>query len=85
MGPQRQLVAVQEWLYVIIVASLALYLVIGVAAWSWMILSGTEAPPAFTTIIATIAGGLVGIVTPLRGPATGSAEPSVSAAGGRAP
>ena len=71
MAPQRRLVDAQEWLYVIIVASLALYLVIGVIVWTWMIFSGIEAPAAFTTILATIAGGLVGIISPLRGPSAG--------------
>jgi len=66
----------QEWLYVIIVASLAAYLVIGVLAWTWMLLAGIAAPDAFTTIIATIAGGLVGIVTPLRGPVNTGEAPA---------
>jgi hypothetical protein len=61
---------VQEWLYVIIVASLALYLVIGILAWTWMILVGIPAPDAFTTILAAIAGALAGMVTPLQGPPT---------------
>jgi Na+/H+ antiporter NhaA len=74
MELQRRLISAQEWLYIIIVASLALYLVIGVVVWAWMIFSGITAPEAFTTIIATIAGGLVGIATPLRGPATRSTE-----------
>ncbi len=59
---------VQEWLYVIIVTSLALYLIIGVIVWAWMILAGVPAPDAFTTILAAIAGALAGIVTPLQGP-----------------
>lgn len=68
MAPRRRIEGVQEWLYVIIVASLALYLVIGVVTWSWMILAGVSAPDAFTTILAAIAGALAGIVTPLQGP-----------------
>jgi Na+/H+ antiporter NhaA len=59
---------VQEWLYVVIVASLALYLVIGVVAWTWMILAGVPAPAAFTTVLATIAGALAGMATPLAPP-----------------
>jgi hypothetical protein len=65
---QSRVQGVQEWLYVIIVAALALYLVIGVITWSWMILSGTATPEAFTTVLAAIAGALAGIVTPLQGP-----------------
>lgn len=59
---------VQDWLYVIIVGALALYLVIGVIAWTWMILAGVSAPDAFTTILAAIAGALAGVVTPLQRP-----------------
>jgi CHASE2 domain-containing sensor protein len=68
MARQRWVDGVQEWLYVIIVASLALYLVIGLLLWSWMILVGRATPDAFTTILAAIAGALAGIVTPLQGP-----------------
>jgi hypothetical protein len=73
---ERRFNQAQEWLYVIIVASLAAYLVIGVLAWTWMLLAGIAAPDAFTTIIATIAGGLVGIVTPLRGPVNTGEAPA---------
>lgn len=68
MTSPRRIQGVQEWLYVIIVTSLALYLVIGVVAWTWMILNGIPAPDAFTTILAAIAGALAGIVSPLQGP-----------------
>jgi hypothetical protein len=66
---QRGSKSVEEWLYVIIVGALALYLVIGVIAWTWMILAGIPAPDAFATILAAIAGALAGVITPLRGPA----------------
>ena len=65
----------QEWLYVIIVASLSLYLVIGVLVWSWMLFVGIPAPGAFTTILAAIAGAMAGIVTPLQGPPGRRQEP----------
>jgi hypothetical protein len=68
VAEQRRIQGVQEWLYVVIVGALALYLVIGVLAWSWMILAGVPAPDAFTTILAAIAGALAGIVTPLQAP-----------------
>lgn len=61
----------QEWLYVIIVGALAAYLVIGVVAWSWMILVGASTPEAFTTVLATIAGALAGVLSPLRAPGSG--------------
>lgn len=62
---QRRLAELQDWLYILIVGALAAYLVIGVVAWTWMLLAGISAPDSFTTILATIAGGLVGILTPL--------------------
>lgn len=75
MNSQRNVQTVQEWLYVVIVASLGLYLVIGVIAWTWMILSGIPAPDAFATILAAIAGALAGIVAPLQAPGTTPREP----------
>lgn len=78
MGDEGRRWSVQEWLYVIIVGALALYLVIGVLAWTWMILVGVPAPEAFTTVLAAIAGALAGVVTPLQGPAgnRGDSRPS---------
>lgn len=70
MNTRRSIQNVQEWLYVVIVAALALYLVIGVIAWTWMILAGIPAPDAFATILAAIAGALAGIVAPLQAPGT---------------
>ncbi|HWB71609.1 MAG TPA: hypothetical protein VG452_05275 [Egibacteraceae bacterium] len=64
---QRRLAEIQDWLYVVIVGALASYLVIGILAWTWMLVVGISAPDAFTTILATIAGGLVGILAPLGG------------------
>lgn len=68
MERQRSIQDIQAWLYVVVVAALGLYLVIGVLAWTWMILSGVAAPDAFATILAAIAGALAGIVTPLQRP-----------------
>ena len=73
-APRKNIQGTQEWLYVIIVASLALYFVIGVLAWTWMILAGIAAPSAFTTILAAIAGALAGIVTPLQAPPSRSSD-----------
>ncbi len=68
MNNRRRIESVQDWLYVVIIGSLALYLVIGVIAWTWMILSGIPAPDAFATILAAIAGALAGITAPLQAP-----------------
>ena len=63
---------VPEWLYVAIVATLCLYLIIGGIAWASFIFQGVPVPDSFTTLLATIAGGLVGVLAP-------------SASGGRPP
>lgn len=64
---EDRLAHIHDWLYVIIVTALAVYLVIGVVVWAWMLVSGVSAPGAFTTILSTIAGGLIGILAPLGG------------------
>jgi Na+/H+ antiporter NhaA len=61
----HRLAVINDWLYVVIVGALALYLIIGVIAWTWMLLTGVSAPGAFTTVLSTIAGGLIGILAPL--------------------
>lgn len=53
-----------NWLYALIVGSLALYLLVGVVAWVIMIFLGIDMPEGFAAILATIAGGLIGILTP---------------------
>jgi hypothetical protein len=63
-----------DWLYVAIVAALGLYFVIGGIAWTTFIYNGVPVPDSFTTILATIAGGLVGVLAPAAGPAR-SSEP----------
>jgi hypothetical protein len=68
MRTGRLLETIEDWLYVIIVASLALYLLIGVIAWTWMILTGIQAPGPFTTTIAATLGALAGVLTPLQRP-----------------
>jgi Na+/H+ antiporter NhaA len=78
---QQRLAEAQDWLYVVIVSALALYLVIGVVMWSWMILAGVPAPGSFTTILSTIAGGLIGVLAPLgRRPSGGATERDSGAA-----
>jgi hypothetical protein len=53
-----------NWLYALIVASLALYLLVGVVAWVIMIFLGIRMPDGLAATLATIAGGLIGILTP---------------------
>jgi hypothetical protein len=50
----------------IVAISLASYLVVGVVAWTWMIIDGIAVPGPFGTVIATIAGGLLGQLTMVR-------------------
>jgi hypothetical protein len=71
---QRRPSGLPDWLYVAIVAALGLYFVIGGIAWATFIHNGVPVPDSFTTILATIAGGLVGVLAPTAGPAR-SAEP----------
>jgi len=61
-----------DWLYVAIVAALGLYFIIGAIAWTTFIYNGIEVPDSFTTILATIAGGLVGVLAPTGGSARSS-------------
>jgi hypothetical protein len=58
-----------DWLSVAIVAALGLYFVVGGIAWIMFIDNGLAVPEWFTTILATIAGGLVGVLAPAGGPA----------------
>lgn len=74
MKRQWDLRTMQDLLYMVIVGALALYLVIGVIAWTWMILSGVAAPDAFATILAAIAGALAGVITPLSAPGSRDRE-----------
>jgi hypothetical protein len=54
-------------LYAAIVGALGLYFVIGGVAWATFIYNGVPVPDSFTTILATIAGGLVGVLAPSGG------------------
>lgn len=61
-----------DWLYLLVVASLGIYFVVGGVAWAIIAYDGREIPDSFSTILATIAGGLVGVMKPGgRSPATG--------------
>jgi hypothetical protein len=69
MQLQRRPSALPDWLYVAIVATLGLYFVIGGIAWTMFIYNRVPVPDSFTTILATIAGGLVGVLAPTGGTA----------------
>lgn len=75
MQLQRRSSGLPDWLYVAIVAALGLYFIIGAIAWTMFIYNGIPVPDSFTTILATIAGGLVGVLAPPGGP-TRSSQPS---------
>ena len=85
MQLQRRPSGLPDWLYVAIVAALGLYFVIGGIAWATFIYNGVPVPDSFTTILATIAGGLVGVLAPTAGPGRSSApwedEPPAPPAG----
>ena len=72
MQLQRRSSGLPEWLYIAIVAALGLYFVIGGIAWATFIWNGVTVPESFTTILATIAGGLVGVLAPTGGAAAPS-------------
>jgi uncharacterized membrane protein YbhN (UPF0104 family) len=67
MQLQRRPSGVPDWLYVGIVVALGLYFVIGGIAWTMFIFNGIQVPDSFITILATIAGGLVGVLSPTGG------------------
>jgi hypothetical protein len=72
MQLQQRPSGLPDWLYVAIVATLGLYFVIGVIAWTMFIYNGIAVPDSFATILATIAGGLVGVLAPTGGLARSS-------------
>lgn len=61
---QRRPLPVPDWLYLVVVTALALYFVIGAVAWAVIAYEGRTVPDSFSTILATIAGGLVGVLAP---------------------
>jgi hypothetical protein len=65
METEKHTVSIPEWLYTVIVASLGIYFIIGAVIWSVLAVSGRRMPDAFATILATIAGGLVGKLHPV--------------------
>lgn len=65
MGTEQRSATIPDWLYMMIVASLGIYFVIGAIVWSILVFSGRQMPDSFATILATIAGGLVGKLAPV--------------------
>jgi hypothetical protein len=61
---QSRPAALPSWLYLVVVGALALYFIIGAVAWAIIAYEGRNVPDSFSTILATIAGGLVGILAP---------------------
>jgi uncharacterized integral membrane protein len=51
------------WLYVFIVLVLGATLVTGVVSWVWLTFEDRALPAGLATVLATIAGGLVGALT----------------------
>lgn len=43
----------------VVVTALALYLVIGVVIWGWLIIDGRPVPAAFGNVLSAIAGGFL--------------------------
>jgi hypothetical protein len=64
-----------NWLHVAIVAVLGLYFIIGGIAWTVFIFNGRTVPDSFTTLLATIAGGLVGALATRGGATTVRPQP----------
>lgn len=63
-----------DWLYFAIVVALGVYFIIGGIAWTMFIYNGVQVPESFITLLATIAGGLVGVLAPARGPGRSSQD-----------
>ena len=63
MDPPQPQPRLPNWLFILIVASLGVYFVIGGIAWAMIAYDGRDVPDSFATILATIAGGLVGVLT----------------------
>jgi hypothetical protein len=81
MQLQRRPSGLPDWLYAAIVGALGLYFLIGGVAWATFIYNGVPVPDSFTTVLATIAGGLVGVLAPGGGPS----RPSEPGRGGLPP
>jgi hypothetical protein len=52
-----------DWLYILIVLILGATLLVGVVSWIWLTFENEQMPDGLATVLATIAGGLVGALT----------------------
>jgi uncharacterized membrane protein AbrB (regulator of aidB expression) len=52
-----------SWLYIFIVLILGATLIAGVISWIWLTFENKQLPDGLATVLATIAGGLVGVLT----------------------
>ena len=57
-----------NWLYIFIVLILGATLIAGVVSWIWLTFENKQLPDGLATVLATIAGGLVGVLTMGRRP-----------------
>ncbi|MDP8969315.1 MAG: hypothetical protein M3N52_02180 [Actinomycetota bacterium] len=56
--------SVSSWLYVLVAVTLSLALLAGGVAWVLLAFADKQMPDGLAAVLATIAGGLVGILTP---------------------
>jgi len=70
MAARRTSTTAPGWLYPLIVLILGATLIMGVVSWVWLTFEGESMPAGLATVLATIAGGLVGALTmsDMRGP-----------------
>ena len=62
--PTRRFTAFNDGLYLVIVTALALYFVIGGIAWAVLTYEGRQMPEGLAATIATVGGGLLGVLSP---------------------
>jgi hypothetical protein len=63
MAVRRRSTAPPGWLYLVIVLILGATLLIGVVSWIWLAFENDDMPDGLATLLATVAGGLVGALT----------------------
>ncbi|MGI8683990.1 MAG: hypothetical protein ACR2MO_02620 [Acidimicrobiales bacterium] len=64
--PTKRFSVLNDGLYLIIVTALALYFVIGGIAWAVLTYEGKEMPGGLAATIATVGGGLLGVLSPTK-------------------
>ncbi|HEX2701471.1 MAG TPA: hypothetical protein VHM89_14825 [Acidimicrobiales bacterium] len=64
--PKKPFSVLNDGLYLVIVTSLALYFVIGGIAWAVLTYDGKEMPEGLAATIATVGGGLLGVLSPTK-------------------